>query len=323
MHRALPLLSLLVFGCAETRDPEAWDGWYGPMGALDEDVEEPIVFADEPGPYTDSQYSGGIGELQSMMTGFGYDVTRKFAPGEAKADGCATWITDNALPKEFWAMVTLHPRLYYKGVGCVPDAYPIRDGDGDELDIDSEEKYYGNFFVEDDSGGLFILNDSKVAHFRMGDRVKLRVRGIGERFDLESIVSHEILEIDRGPHPIAWSWAGTTECAGVPANFDPTDPADLAAFQAADIECEYDEPAQHGKVLRVEGRVLSNPDTFGSFHLIDDEGEIHQISLDSELNRRKVRFPVGSRIRVTAPVLNSFGNSLIIMKIGQTERLEG
>ena len=315
MRSLLPLLPLFTLACVEARGPEAWDGWYGPVGPLDEDVEETIVFADEPGAYTDELYTGGIAELSPLME----DFTRKFSSTETIPNGCAGWEFDNTLPKTFWAMVTLHPRLYYKGTGCSPDSSP-RTEEGDR--IDSEEKYYGNFFVQDDSGGLFVLNDSKVAHFRMGDRVKIEVNGVGERFELQSIVSHRIVEVDRGPHPIAWNWAGTTTCAGVPRDFDAGDPESLAAFQAADVECAYDDANQIGSVLRVEGEVLSKPDTFGAFHVQDDDGYIHQVSLDSELNRRKVSFPVGSRLQVTAPVLNSFGNTLIIMKIGQTELLE-
>ncbi|MCB9693714.1 MAG: hypothetical protein H6736_18035 [Alphaproteobacteria bacterium] len=314
MRRLLPVL-LLLAGCASSeRDPEAWDDWYGPVGPADEDVVEPIAFTDEPYAYDD--FSGAVGGLTPLMQNF----TRKFAESEALPPGCDGWQHDTSLPREFWAMVTLHPRLYYKGQGCTPNPQP-RDADG--AYITSEEKYYGNFFIEDDSGGIFVLNDSKVAHFRMGDRVKIRVNGVGERFKLRSIVSHEILQIDRGPHPIAWTPAGDSSCSGVPSDFDPDDPQQLAAFQAADVTCDYGEYSPFiGRTLRVEGIVLSDPDTFGGFHVYDDEGRIHQVSLDSELNRRKVSWPVGSRIRVTGPVLNSFGHSIIIMKKGQVQLLD-
>ncbi|MCB9672656.1 MAG: hypothetical protein H6736_18030 [Alphaproteobacteria bacterium] len=46
------------------------------------------------------------------------------------------------------------------------------------------------------------------------------------------------------------------------------------------------------------------------------------MSLDSELNRRKVAWPVGARIQVTGPVLNSFGHTLVVMKKGQVEVLD-
>lgn len=321
MIRLLPfaLLSALVGCSASERDPEAWDDWYGPMGALDEDVTEEVLFMDEPTGYTDDDYTGGVAGLDPLFEGF----TRKFAPGDDAPGGCDGWEVDNSLPREFWAMVTLHPRLYYKGEGCQPNEndrpHPQRDEVGSRLQ--SEEKYYGNFFIEDDSGGVFVQNDSKVAHFKMGDRVRVRIRGVGERFDLQSVVSHDILEVDRGPYPMAWTHAGDTTCSGIPADFDSNDAADLADLAGRDVECAYDDGALVGRMLRATGKVLTLPDTFGGFLLEDDDGFVHQLTLDSELNRRKWSFPIGSRIQATGPVLNSFGNPIVIMKVGQVEVL--
>ena len=43
--------------------------------------------------------------------------------------------------------------------------------------------------------------------------------------------------------------------------------------------------------------------------------------LASELNRRKVHYPIGSRIRATGPVQRAFGDKIIIMRKGQIEVL--
>lgn len=325
MSRMLSLFAFVALSaCVADRGPEATDDWYGAMGAIDEDVEEPITYMDT--AYDDPMYTGGIGSLEPLME----DFTRKFSPAESLpqvqgSPACDGWEADNDLPKEFWAMITLHPRLYYKGVGCTPDPQPRVNG----ARIDSEEKYYGNFFIEDDSRGIFVLNDSKVAHYQMGDRVKIRVRGVGERFGLKSIVSHDIIEVDRGPHPIAWTPAGDTTCSygsfnneqACPA-VDIDDPDSVQRFIDLDCSCVYDDEALVGRTLRAEGVVFTDPDTFGGFFIQQDNGNIIQVSLDSELNRRKVRFPIGSRIQVTGPTLNAFGNSIIIMKIGQIKRLD-
>ncbi len=317
MHRLL-LSSLLALGCVQGRDPEAWEDWYGAVGPLDEDVEEPILFTEE--PYDWADFSGGIATLTPLMENF----TRKFAPSEVFPPGCDGWEHDTRLPREFWAMVTLHPRLYYKGVGCTPNPQPRNPITGQRLD--SEEKYYGNFFLEDDSGGIFVLNDSKVAHFRMGDRLRIRVNGVGERFGLQSIVSHEILEVDRGPYPISWTPAGSTTCTtfsgAACADVQLDDPESIANFIERDCSCTYDDPSLVGRVLRAEGVVFTETDTFGTFFIETDSGDEIQVSLDSELNRRKHRFAIGERVRVTGPVLNAFGNPIVILKVGQTERLD-
>jgi hypothetical protein len=326
MSRWLPVLAVLLSACADGRGPEATDGWYGAMGALDEDVQERILYTDD--GYDDPDLGNAIAQLDPLLE----DFTRRFAPGDAgdvdnrgNSELCDGWEETDELPREFWAIVTLHPRLYYKGTGCTPDRSPRTSSN---VRIDSEEKYYGNFFIEDDTRGIFVLNDSKVAHYSMGDKVKIRVRGVGQRFGLSSIVSHDIVEVDRGPHPIAWTPGGATTCDDGDFNnptvcppVDLDDPSSIEAFVAMECECNFQDPTMIGRTVRVEGTVFTEPDTFGGFYLKADDGNIYQASLDSELNRRKVAFPVGSRIEVTGPTLNAFGNPIIIMKVGQVRRL--
>lgn len=277
MRTLLPL-TMTLFAC-DARMAEDAD-WFGDMGALDQDVLEPVAFTED-----DYDFDGdGLASLDGIFT----DFDHTYSPMADPTEGCPDFVVSNELPIETWAMVTLHPRMYFKTGGC---------------DAGSDEKFYGNYFLEDDSGGYFVLNDSKVAHFEMGDRVRVRIDGVAERFNLEMVTAHTVLEVDRGPHPIKWRWAGETVPTG-------------------SREYEYvDTEAMLGRVVRVEGIVVNEPDTFGQFQVRDDDGFTHTIALDTEINRRKVRAPVGSRLRATGPVHNAFGHNVRIMRIGQLERL--
>ena len=65
------------------------------------------------------------------------------------------------LPMTIEGVVTLHPRQYLKVPVC-----------------DQDERKYGSYVVEDDTGGIVVLRNSRVAEFSAGDRVKLTVRSM-------------------------------------------------------------------------------------------------------------------------------------------------
>ena len=52
---------------------------------------------------------------------------------------------DEILPFEIEGVVTAHPRYYFKTSGC---------------DWDSDEKYYGSFFIQDATGAKISIEDS-------------------------------------------------------------------------------------------------------------------------------------------------------------------
>lgn len=267
---------LALSACPAPRDPEDPAEWYDPGTA--QDVEESIAYTDE--PYGLS----GIGDFTADI--FPVEpYTVAYAPGDGFPDGgdCPS-VEEPALPWEIEGIVTLHPRLYMKTVGC---GYNDENGD-------SEEKYYGNFFIEDDSGGAFVLGDSKVAHFDVGNRVKLRVRGARTNFDLDMVYSWDVVEVDHTVRAVHYEPA-----------IGPLDYGDLA------------------RVRRVTGTVLTNKDTFGLFTIEADDGTAYAVQLDSEINRRGLAFDIGERIQVTGPVLYSYSVfSVIVMETGQIVALE-
>lgn len=270
-----------LIGCGTPGGQEDPSSWYGEPGDPNEDVTEPVAFTADPYDWAIEQ--GGVAGLDDLFE----DFTRKYAPEDLPPDTqCDGWEQTSQLPTEFWAMVTVHPRYYFKTNGC--------DSQMDEGD--SEEKYYGSFFIEDSTGGIFVLGDSKVAHFDMGDRVKIKVRGVARRFGLDMVVAHDIVEIERGPFPIHYVEA---------------DGLNVGEFEDGKI----------GDVIRVEGEVIDDPDTFGEFHIRADDGTEYTAALDAELNRRGVGYAIGTRLRATGPVQRAFGDKLIIMRIGQLEVL--
>lgn len=264
----------LVLGCSERAAEDPGD-WFDAGSAYD--VMEPVEFTEATYDFPAND-SDGIGEQAAQV----FPVTDSYAVSFGPDDNYASDIdcdqaTDSDLPFTVTGMVTAHPRVYFKTDGCNQD----------------DEKYYGSYFIEDRTGGLFILGDSKVAHFGMGDKVTLKIRAVRTSFDLNMVVVHDVLSIERGPEPIS--------------------------FEVASTEFTLDDIA---RVKRVTGTVLTDPDTFGSFRIEDDDGNPFMVSLDAEVSRRGVRYEVGSRIQATGPVMYSYSEfTIVVMRVGQIETL--
>jgi hypothetical protein len=269
------VVSLALAACAPaSRDREDPDQWFSPPTAYD--VSEPVEFTDQNYDFTGPTAVADLPAPEAFQT--------MFAPDDLPAGtGCPDWVTSADLPAEIEGIVTLLPRYYIKIGGCTPTP-----------DIDSDEKYYGSYFVQDRSGGFFVLGDSKVAHFDMGDRVRLKVRSIKESFGQLMIASHDVVELERGPEPVY---------------YDAVD-GPLGAEHVS-------------RVVRVEGTVATAMSTFGEVYLDGDDGVRYKFSLDAELNRRGITAAIGDRIQVTGPVLFSFDEyTVVVMRVGQLEWLD-
>ena len=276
MPRLMLVTMLSALACSSPPDgelPDVSDAW---SEAEEYDVQETVAFTTE--DYDLEGTGTTIGDLKDeLFPTAGGDIvfaTGDGFPGEAD---CPEGATTSELPVEIEGIVTLHPRWYIKLSGC---------NRGDE-------KYYGNYFIEDDSGGLFVVGDSKVAHFDVGDRIKMRVRAVRTNFGFDMIYAHDIVEVHREANPIKYTWAndGLTE-------------------------------ADAGEVRRVRGEMITEPDTFGSFLVRTEDGVDVAVNLDAEINRRRQYPEVGETICATGPVLNSFGLSIVIMRLGQIAVVE-
>ena len=274
MREILTVLSAagLFTACATPGAKEDPSKWYESPG--DYDVMEPVAFTDEPYDFTGDTPIADLPLPEPFTTAFG--------AGAELPGGCPDWTTTPELPAEITGVVTIMPRYYFKTSGCAADP-----------SIDEDEKYYGSYFVQDQSGGFFVLGDSKVAHFDMGARVTLRVNAVKESFEQFMIISHDVLQVERGPEPISYERV-TTELG----------------------------PEQVAKVVRVEGTIATPVSTFGEVYLDSDDGVRFKFNLDAELNRRGVAPAVGDKVRVTGPVLYSFSEyTIVVMRVGQLETL--
>lgn len=296
--RALIFPSLLLLAACELRsDAEDWSAWYDEGVAYD--VQEPLSFTTE--NYGLPRAGEGlttIADLQNATIPESYGTRIAAADYDAHLASCGWDATPN-LPAVIEGVITAHPRMYFKAIGCTPDSDPSN----------NDEKYYGSFFIEDDSGGIFVLGDSKVAHFDMGDTVRMTVRGVRRDYGLNMVYVHDVDLIERNAAPIKYVEATR-----------PLSDADL------------------GEVRRVTGTIVSEPTTFGDLILdldgyggcttenesadsdeFDDDCIV--VSVDMELSGRGVTFTPGERVTLTGPVTYTFRHHrVVITRVGQIER---
>ncbi len=312
------LAAVSLGACADPRtSPEATDGWYEDGTA--QDVAEAIDWTDQNYGFP-TETADGIGAMKDDV--FPVSDTRAIgvAPNdlfEGRAD-CGTE-TISALPRTISGILTLHPAWYIKVFGCNPS------GEGN-YDTDSEEKYYSSFFIQDGTGGVFVLLDSRVAPFDLGDRVTINVRAVKSHYSWDMVYNHDVLSIERGVSPIYYQ---------LPPDTPYRDRVDDSTAQNDDI-CDFDTEAttlgqeQVNAVVRVEGEVLTALDDFGGFTIQGDDGAVFHASLGLDLGRRPALDPQpGQRMRVTGPVMRAFNfdNSctifpIAVTRIGQVELLD-
>jgi hypothetical protein len=290
---------LFVSGCADVRDePVDQSDWWG--AGEDAWVEESIDF-------TDADYaipaggSGGIGDFSDSVYPVGtWDRSDsenlwsiKYAPGEDFSADCGG-LEDDALPHELEGIVTLHPAWYIKSYGCAPEpdrSYPP----------ESEEKYYSSYFIEDSTGGLFVLFDSRVAPFTVGDKVRLKVRAVRSNHwddggsyigSQDMIYSHDILSVERGASAVHYT------------------------------EVDGDLTIDHiNRVVRVTGPIVEIDESFNNYTVETAGGGRVAYSLGLDLGRRpSAKAEVGDVVTATGPVLLSYDIFTIsIAQVGQLD----
>ena len=279
-----PSLLLLLVGCAE-RAPEDPADWYDPGTPYQ--VEEPLSFTDQ--PYDLPAASGqGIGDL--LLPAFPQPFGSAVAADAVVSTPCAGWRTTNDLPVTITGVVTVLPQYYIKSSGC---------GDA--------EKFYASYFVEDDTGGVLVLNNSRAAMFDAGDVVTMRVDSVSRSFENNLVYGHELLDVQR---------------LGLPVRYTEKQ----AAFDATDL----------GRVRRVTGVLMGEPDGFGTMYVQPDgvdttcvppasdedtSVDCAVLTLSTELNRRPIVLSAGQHVRATGPVVSSFGYKLVLTRLGQLEIL--
>ena len=81
--------------------------------------------------------------------------------------------------------------MVVEGVVTIPGTYYIK-----VSVCDQEEKFYGSFAIEDDTGGIMVLRDSRVAQVQPGDTVRLTVHTLVISDNLGRVSSRAVLSYD-------------------------------------------------------------------------------------------------------------------------------
>lgn len=262
-------------------------------------VTEPIKYTDKAYTFTGKD---SIESIYSLFPGadadrvwFGFDSNTNYSVDSTGGvcDGRGTLIAKLAeLPKTIEGVITLHPRYYQKIKFC-----------------DQGEKFYGSYLLQDSTRGILVLKDSRIADFIVGDRVKLRVRGLVKYFDTYAVLVHDEEEVIEHDNEVYFEDIG------------------FRSLTNADI----------GFNLRITGRVAGLPNTrnFNELCLVaadavddaacsesckNDEacGGNLLVSLDREIGQRQSDFfKIGDVMQVTGPAVNSYGYNLLVAQMGQ------
>ncbi len=274
--------------CSEQLGPKDPTSFYGQ--AQESEVEEPIGFTDQNYDFSGSTPIADVEALipDDEFVWYGLSPEDRYPQGDERildAD-CDPGRYDNTvaevseLPARIEGIITLKPRYFQKVSVCGQD-----------------QRFYGSYFIQDQSGGILVLKDSRIEDFNYGDRVSLRVRGIMTSFDQPSVVAFDQEEV--------------------------VEPGNKYDIYFEQIDRKF-EPDDVGRVRRIEGTVTGEPtnNNFNEMVLESDDGTVWTVSLDRELGNRGVELAEGDRLELTGPVINSFGLRLLVASLGQIKEIE-
>lgn len=243
---------------------------------------------------------------------------------------------DARLPITIEAVVTLHPRQYMKVEICGQD-----------------ERHYGSFTIEDDTGGIVVLRDGRVAEYSFGDRVRVTIDAVtltfGRDADTRAILVADIERIPSVGHEILYSTE--TESFGTEAvgyvkqvdGFVHVPPTSLN-FNSMLLTSEPFSRRSGGEtytgellqcIRTCEVRCLEGcpssetcddvcPDLCQSEGGTNIDSDLLPacwiVGIDAELGRRGFAPEYGERVRATGPVVNNFDLQMWVISTGQVER---
>ncbi len=242
------------------------------------------------------------------------------------------------LPMTIEAVVTLHPRQYMKVEICGQD-----------------ERHYGVYTIEDDTGGIIVLRDARVAQYTFGDRVRLTVEAVTLTFnsdaDTRAILVADVERIaEEGGQDVLFETTTepfTTEHVGQVKQvegFVHVEPTNLN-FNSMVMTTDLVSQRQRGETFTGEllqcvrtcevqclGRCPSAeacadicPDACVSQGGVSVPPEelpaCWLIGIDAELGRRGFQPAYGTEMRVRGPVVNNFDVQMWVISPGQVEEL--
>ncbi|MFN3199352.1 MAG: hypothetical protein ACE366_13195 [Bradymonadia bacterium] len=345
------VLALTCVGCAgELEDRVNPDEiWNEPVETLP--VQEPVTFIDgsrAAGYGLPADGQPGLGDLLAALPGdlsgqpnlvlyTGADEPAPMACSEERR-------TLDMLPMTVEAVVTLHPRYYRKVDVCGQD-----------------ERNYGVYAIADDTGGMVVLRDGRVADYTFGDRVRMTIRGVGQLFrqptDRAVIIADvERIEPARDPdgrpfRPVFFTWqqglfgdadmGQVRRIQGYVAVQPTNDNFNDMVLSSEPIEPRAVDAPEPDPVCMRFCRTPCTQNTACGDELCGDTicpelctgrttdfdaaeltMQCWSASADAELGRRGFTVPVGSQVSVTGPVVWGFRRREIwIIQLGQVEVL--
>jgi hypothetical protein len=244
------------------------------------------------------------------------------------------------LPMEIEAVVTLHPQQYMKVRVCGQD-----------------ERFYGSFVVEDDTGGITVLRDARVAPYTVGDRVRISVRSViltfGRDPQTRAILAADITPLTAGGGTILYTdqegpirpqdVGFTRRVQGVvlqrptQTNFNSMIIGDRGVPPAASdataapvcIErcvgaCERTCSARGDLLCRQQlcpAVCIASGNTFNDGARALLPSVCWEVGVGTEIGRRGFSPPEGSPIEVVGPIASSFGDKIWMQRLGQARVL--
>ncbi|MEZ4461741.1 MAG: hypothetical protein R3E66_18870 [bacterium] len=326
MHHLLQRLGLvslvalnLATGCGAEADPATPAEIAASFGeGTTRYVQESVKFIDQPLDFQGDTSIDDVlnGLIPNASVWYGMSADSPF-PQADNCDARGNEVETVAeLPTYIEGIVTLQPRYFQKVSFC-----------------GSDERFYGSYFLQDQSNGILVLKESRVEDFNMGDRVRLRVRGLMKYFDTKAILvsdEQEIVERDYGvPYqtinrPLEVGDVGRVgrvvgKVAGVPTN---TNFNEMCLVGLDDTS-----PEACAKVCKSNNDCLSETCVFATQSaqtgVCEREGGYWLVSLDREIGQRQPRIiKAGDKLEVTGPVVNSFGLKLLVLRFGQLKFLD-
>lgn len=318
MRRQIVLLGSLFLGIAACGSPEEPDDSLSAYGDIETtNVIEPVAYSDTPydftgptpiGSATDDVMDGSLhGIVNDALPSnpFVWVGTAPNAPFPFGDDDCnpdETFETRVAevggLPVEIEGIVTIHPRYQITNLQF----------------CGSRERFYGSYFIQDETGGVLVLKDSRIADFRMGDRVRVKANTMSYNFGAYAVLGHTDQEIISRDHEVFFEDIGEDNLS-----------------------------IDHlGKTVRIRRQLVSAASNvnFSEMCLIPPGAEeflcsdacIAQeqcvgqgsparpllVSLDREIEQRDpLVLEEGDMLEITGPVTNSFGLRILVARAGQ------
>ncbi|MFB6372750.1 MAG: hypothetical protein ABEN55_06480, partial [Bradymonadaceae bacterium] len=246
----------------------------------------------------DTPYPGSSGDTAPVWYGF--------APGDAYPTGdkrkfgvaCEPNFQNrvyklDSLPATIEGIVTLEPQHYEKISMCGED-----------------HRYYGSYFIQDATGSILVLKDSRISDFSVGDRVKLDVRGVTKQFGRLSVAAFDDEKVVKR--------AEDRETKGAPyerltQTFGKRfgKPSGWARGNNCWNLDGFNVPEGFGNNYRVTGRVCREPNSRNFNELVLQKGPDKcvdnpkvewTVSMGLELGRRGLGLKKGDVVTVTGPV---------------------